>query len=335
MKPKVLVTCPIAQHAIEKLREFAEVKSNPSPEPFTKEELRKEVAHVNAIILGADKFDEELMAAAPRLKIIARYGVGYDNVDVEAATSRSIFVTYTPGVLSDAVADLTFAFILASTRRIIEADRYVKSGEWSEGKIFPLGLDLAGKTLGIVGLGRIGTKVIKRARAFNMNILCYDVVRNKQAEEKYRVKPVTLNELLRRSDYVSIHVALTEKTEGLIGKNELALMKNTAFLINTSRGPVVDQHALYEALKEKRIAGAGLDVFQNEPVASDDPILKLSNVVLTPHIGSATVETRLAMALMAVEDVIKVLKDKEPTNVVNCELLERKQKRNSFFQSNS
>jgi len=324
MKPKVLVTFPIAQPAIKKLREFAEVKLNPSPKPFTKEQLRKEVAHVDAIILGGDRVDEELMAAAPRLKIIARYGVGYDNVNVEAATSRRIFVTYTPSVLSDAVADLTFAFILTLSRRITEADRYVKSGEWGEGKTFPLGLDLARKTLGIVGLGHIGTKVVERARAFNMNIIYYDVVRNRQTEEKYRARPVALKELLKHSDYVSIHVPLTERTEGLIGRNELMLMKSTAFLMNTSRGSIVDRQALYEALKERRIAGAGLDVFQSEPIAFNDPLLKLSNVVLTPHIGSATIETRLAMAMMAVDDVIRVLKGKEPTNVVKSELVERK-----------
>jgi len=324
MKPKVLVTCQIAQEPIEKLRESAEVKLNPSPQPFTKEQLRKEVADVDGVILGAEKFDEELIAAAPRLKIIARYGVGYDNVDVRAATSRRIFVTYTPSVLSDAVADLTFAFILALSRRITEADSYVKSGEWSKNTSFPLGYDLANKTLGIVGCGRIGMKVIERARAFNMNIIYHDVIRNTLAEEKYGAKSVTLEELLRWSDYVSIHVPFTQKTEGLVGKNELMLMKSTAFLINTSRGPVVDQLALYEALKGKRIAGAGLDVFQKEPLASDDPMLKLSNVVLTPHIGSGTVETRLAMAMMAVDDVIRVLRGKEPTNVVNNELLERK-----------
>ena len=324
MKPKVLVTCPMAQQAIEKLREFAEVKLNPSPRNLTKEQLRKEVADVDGVILGVEKFDEELIAAAPRLKIIARYGVGYDNIDVGTATSRRIHVTYTPSVLSDAVADLTFAFILTLSRRIIEADRYVKSGEWGKSIAFPLGFDVARKTLGIVGLGRIGMKVIERAKAFNMDIIYYDVIRNRRAEEKYGARSVTLKELLRGSDYVSIHVPLTEKTEGVIGKNELMLMKSTAFLINTSRGSIVDQQALYEALKEKRIAGAGLDVFQHEPIPSDDPMLKLSSVVLTPHVGSGTVETRLAMAMMAVDDIIKVLKGEEPTNVVNSELLKRK-----------
>lgn len=322
MKPKVLVTCPIAEEALEKLRVFAEVKLNPSPQPFTKEKLRKEVAEVDGVVLGGDELDEELMAAAPRLKIIARYGVGYDNVDVGVATSRRIFVTYTPDVLSDAVADLTFALMLTLSRRITEADGYVKSGEWSKGTRFPLGLDLARKTLGIVGLGRIGSKVAERARAFNMNIIYNDIVRKTLAEKKYGAKRVTLEELLKRSDYVSLHVPLTDRTRGLIGERELLLMKSSAFLINTSRGPVVDQQALYEALKKRRIAGAGLDVYQKEPIASDDPLLKLSNLVLTPHVGSGTVETRLAMALTAVEDVIRVLKGKDPINVVNRELLQ-------------
>jgi len=322
MKPKVLVTCPIAQEALGKLRVFAEVKLNPSPRPFTKEKLRKEVAEVDGVVLGADELDEELMAAAPRLKIIARYGVGYDNVDVGVATSRRIFVTYTPDVLSEAVADLTLALMLTLSRRITEADSYVKSGEWSKGTRFPLGLDLARKTLGIVGLGRIGSKVAERARAFNMNIIYNDIVRKTFAEKKYGARRVTLEELLKWSDYVSLHVPLTDRTRGLIGERELLLMKSSAFLINTSRGPVVDQQALYEALKKRRITGAGLDVYQKEPIASDDPLLKLSNLVLTPHIGSGTVETRLAMALMAVEDVVRVLKGKDPINVVNSELLQ-------------
>jgi len=328
MKPKVLITCPIPQQSVEKLREFAEVKLDPSiflNYPLTKEQLRKEVADVDGVVIGSvEKFDEELIAVAPRLKVVARFGVGYDNVDIRSATSRKIFVTYTPSVVSGAVADLTFALILALSRRIIEADRYVRSGKWSKGMEFPLGLDLMRKTLGIIGLGRIGIKVVERARAFDMDIIYCDVVRNRYAEEKYGAKPVSLEELLRRSDYVSVHVPFTEKTRGLIGKNELALMKKAAFLINTSRGPVVDQQALYEALKEKRIAGAALDVFQQEPIASEDPILKLSNVVLVPHIGTATVETRLAMALTAVDDIIRVLKGKEPTNLVNTELLERR-----------
>jgi len=328
MKPKVLITCPIPQQSVEKLGEFAEVKLNPTiflNYPLTKEQLRKEVADVDGAVIGSvEKFDEELFAVAPRLKVVARFGVGYDNVDIKSATSRKIFVTYTPSVLSGAVADLTFALILALSRRIIEADRYVRSGNWSKGVEFPLGQDMTRKTLGIIGLGRIGIKVVERARAFDMDIIYYDLVRNRYAEEKYGAKLVSLKELLGRSDYVSVHVPFTEKTRGLIGKNELALMNKAAFLINTSRGPVVDQQALYEALKEKRIAGAALDVFQQEPIASEDPMLKLSNVVLTPHIGTATVETRLAMALTAIDDVIRVLNGKEPTNLVNTELLERR-----------
>lgn len=322
MKPKVLVTCPIPQDAIERLRQCAEVRLNPSPRPFTKEQLVEEVADTDGVILGWERFDEEVIAAAPHLRIIARYGVGYDSVDVRAATNRKIFVTYTPGVLSDAVADLTFAFILALSRRITQADRYVRSGEWTKSASFPLGCDLGKKTLGIIGCGRIGVKVMKRAGAFDMDIIYYDVIRNTLAEEKYGAKHVTLEQLLRLSDYVSVHVPLAEKTEGLIGKNELALMKSTAFLINTSRGTIVDQQALCEALKEKRIAGAGLDVFQKEPLAPGDLMLELDNVVVTPHIGAGTFETRLAMALMAVDDVIKVLEDGVPTNVANTELLE-------------
>ena len=320
MKPKVLVTIRLPQESIERLKHFAEVKLNSASEPLTEDQLRKEVDDVDGIILGLERFDKEVIASASKLKIIARFGVGYENVDINAATNRRIFVTYTPDVLSDAVADLTFALLLSLSRRIVEADRFVKSREWSKGNKFPLGVDLAKKTLGIIGLGRIGMKVLERAISFKMNII-YNSKTPKRKASKYGVELVTLEELLRQSDFVSIHVPSTEDTKGLVGKNELELMKNTAFLINTSRGLIVNQQELYQALMERKIAGAALDVFQEEPLPPNDPILKLSNVVLTPHIGSGTFETRLAMAMMVVDNVLKVLEGKAPINVINKELL--------------
>jgi len=294
------------------LREVAEVHFG----PFTHEDFLKEVKDADAIFLALKKIDEEILDAAPKLKIVARYGVGYDNVDVEACTKRGVYVTITPGVLSDAVADLALAFMLCLSRNIIEADKYTRE-KWArnEDKL-RLGFDLKGKVCGIVGLGRIGFQVAKRVHGFGMRILYYDIVRNEEAERLFGAKLVSLDELLRESDYVTIHVFLNEKTRGMIGRRELSLMKKSAYIINTARGAVIDQTALVEFLKEKKIAGAGLDVFEKEPISLDDPLLKLDNVVLAPHMGSATVETRRAMARTAIKNIMAVLKGEVPPNPV-------------------
>ena len=294
------------------LREVAEVHFG----PFTHEDFLKEVKDADAIFLASKKIDEEILDAAPKLKIVARYGVGYDNVDVEACTKRGVYVTITPGVLSDAVADLALAFMLCLSRNIIEADKYTRE-KWArnEDKL-RLGFDLKGKVCGIVGLGRIGFQVAKRVHGFGMRILYYDIVRNEEAERLFGAKLVSLDELLRESDYVTIHVFLNEKTRGMIGRRELSLMKKSAYIINTARGAVIDQTALVEFLKEKKIAGAGLDVFEKEPISLDDPLLKLDNVVLAPHMGSATVETRRAMARTAIKNIMAVLKGEVPPNPV-------------------
>jgi lactate dehydrogenase-like 2-hydroxyacid dehydrogenase len=225
-------------------------------------------------------------------------------------------------VLSDAVADLTMAFILTLSRRITDADHFVKSKDWSMGNKFPLGFDLVNKTLGIVGLGRIGMKVLERSIAFKMNVIYNSRTHKMEAEKKYGIKFVELDELFRISDYISLHAPVTRNTQGLVGKKELELMKKTSFLINTSRGSLVHQRDLYEALRDKKIAGAALDVFEEEPISQNDPLLKLENVVLTPHIGSGTYETRLSMAMMAIDEVIKVFEGKEPKNLINTGLNE-------------
>jgi D-3-phosphoglycerate dehydrogenase len=285
-------------------------------EPLSNEEFKKIIAEASAAIIGLKRIDEEFLAKAPKLKIVARYGVGYDNIDVNACTKRGIYVTYTPDVLSDAVADLTFALILSLTRKICKADKYVRT-EWAKGESdFPLGVDLKGKNIGIIGMGRIGYQVAKRAYAFGMNILYYSRTRKKDIEKELNAKFTSLDELLKNSDIVSIHVPLNEKTKGMIGERELSLMKKSAYLINTSRGAIIDQYALIKFLKEKRIEGAGLDVFEKEPIPLNDPLLQLDNVVLTPHIGSATIETRRAMAMSVAESVLSVLKGKVPKNLV-------------------
>ena len=282
----------------------------------TMEEFVEQHRDAVAMIIGVSKVNEELLQVAPKLKIIARFGVGYDNVDVEACTRRDIYVTITPDPLSGAVADLTLSLMLCLSRRILEADRYTRK-EWAKSeRALPFGADLSGKNLGIVGLGRIGFQVAKRAKGFGMNLLYADLVRKEDAERQLGAKRLPVEELLREADFVTIHVPLTEKNRGLIGRGELSLMKKTAFLINTSRGAVVDQEALTEFLKEKRIAGAGLDVFRLEPIPLHDPLLELDNVVLTPHAGSATVETRRRMAIATAEEVLRVLKGDRPVNVV-------------------
>ncbi|KPV63093.1 MAG: Glyoxylate reductase [Candidatus Bathyarchaeota archaeon BA1] len=272
-----------------------------------------------AIIAGAGvMIDDEFLHSAPRLKIVARYGVGYDNVDVEACTGRGVYVTITYDALSGTVADLAICLMLCLSRGILKADRFARE-EWAKhgwGGILPLGSDLEDKTLGIVGMGRVGFEVTRRAYGFKMNILYCDIVRREAAERQFGARRVQLEELLRESDYVTIHVPLRDETKGLIGRRELSLMKETAYLINTSRGAVVDQKVLTEFLKNKRIAGAGLDVFHPEPPQPHDLILQLDNVVLTPHVGSATHEARRRMSISTAKEVLRVLRGERPVNLV-------------------
>lgn len=334
--PKVLLTMRLMDDVLEILRKNGiELRVNPHGRAFTEEELLEEVRTVDGVILGMEKFGSRVIDNAPKLKVVGRNGVGYDNVDVAAATKRGIYVTYTPCVLCDAVADETMGLIICAARRLPQADAYVKAKKWGVGwpAVFPLGVEVTGKTLGIVGLGRIGSRVVARANGFGMRILYHDTRRTKpmiKLEKEYGLRRVSLEELLRESDFVTIHVPLDEPgqppTRGLIGPRELSTMKRTAYLINTARGPIVDQRALYQALKEGRIAGAALDVFEKEPISLDDPLLGLDNAILAPHIASATIETRHAMAVTVTEDVIRVLKGERPRNVVNVELLERTRK---------
>jgi len=234
-------------------------------------------------------------------------------------------VTNTPGVLTETTADLAFALILATARRIVEADKFTRSGKWkSWGPMLFLGRDVYGATLGIIGLGRIGQAVARRAKGFNMKVIYYSRKRKEDVERELGVEYRELRSLLREADIVSIHTPLTEETYHLIGEKELSLMKPTAILINTARGAVVDQKALYKALKERRIFGAGLDVYEKEPIDADDPLMELDNVVLLPHIGSASVETRGRMARMAAENLLAGLRGEKPPNLVNPEVLEAK-----------
>lgn len=291
---------------------------HPADRPATRAELFEAAAVADAMAVTlTDRVDAELLAKAPRLKVVAVYAVGYDNVDVAAASRRGIVVTNTPEVLTEATADLAWALILAVTRRIPEAERMVREGSW-EGwaPTQLLGTDVFGKTLGIIGMGRIGCAVAQRATGFRMNVLYHSPYsRGLDQETALHVERVSLPELLRRADIMTIHVLLNESTRGMIGKAEIALIRPTAYLINTARGAIVDETALIEALEQRRLAGAGLDVYPEEP-RINPRLLALPNVVLLPHIGSATHEARVKMGLMVLENITAVLADREAPNRV-------------------
>ncbi len=324
MRPKVFVTREIPERGLSKIREHFDVDLWTDEAPPPKSVILERVRDVDALVsLLTDPIDAEVFDAAPRLRIVSQYAVGYDNIDVEEATRRGIYVTNTPGVLTETVADFTFALMLAVARRVVEADRYVREGRWKVAwhPLMMLGTDVYGRTLGIVGMGRIGSAVARRAKGFGMRILYYDSRRREDLERELGAEFVNLNRLLEESDYVSLHVPLTPETYHLIGEEQLRRMKPTAFLINTARGKVVDQRALYRALKEGWIAGAGLDVFEQEPIPADDPLLKLDNVVLAPHAASASHETRSKMAEMVAENLIAFLRGEVPPNLVNKDVV--------------
>lgn len=325
---KVFVTRGIPEPGLAILREVAEVKVWEEELPPPREVLLKEVADCDALVpLLTDRVDDELLDRAPRLKVVANYAVGYDNIDVPACTARGVLVTNTPGVLTETTADLAFALILAAARRLVEADKFLRAGKWKTwGPTLLLGQDVYGATLGLVGLGRIGAAVARRARGFNMKILYYSRHRQEALEKELGVEYVSFDELLRRSDFISIHVPLTAETHHLFNAEAFAKMKPTAVLVNTARGPIVDEAALYAALKTGRIAAAGLDVMDPEPPRPDNPLLTLDNVILLPHIGSASIATRTRMATMAAENAAAALRGELPPNLVNPEAWEKRRR---------
>jgi len=327
MKPKVFVTRKIPEVGMEILKKdrTCEIKVNESDRHLTKEELIREIKDVDGLLsLHTDIIGDEIMDAVPRLKIISNYAVGYDNIDVETATKRGIMVTNTPGVLTDTTADLTFVLLMAVARRIVEADKFTREGKYKEWlPMFMLGEDIHHSTLGIIGFGRVGRAVAKRAKGFDMKILYHDVKRaSEDIEKELKAEFVSLEELLKRSDFVTLHTPLNSDTKHLISEKELKLMKKTAYLINTARGPIVDEKVLVKALKEGWIAGAGLDVYENEPELTPG-LIELDNVVLLPHIGSASIETRNKMAITAAKNLLAGLKGDTPPNLVNKEVLQK------------
>ena len=323
MKPKVLVTRRIFDESLATLAAQFDVESNQKDLPLdAKQLLRKLKGKDAAITLLTDAITDGVLALNPQLKIVSNVAVGYNNFDVPAATRRGVMMTNTPGVLDDTTADFTWCLILATARGLIQADKTFRSGKWKGWGVMQfLGRDVHGKTLGICGFGRIGKGVARRAMGFDMKILYTDVQRVPESvEREFGASYVDKNTLLRESDVVSLHVPLFAETRHYIGAAELALMKKSAILVNAARGPVVDEKALVKALKQGRIAGAGLDVYEREPLPAPG-LVKLPNTVLAPHIASGSVETRLKMSNMAAGNCIAGLTGERPPNILNPEVL--------------
>jgi glyoxylate reductase len=326
-KPKVFITRLIAQEALDKIAEAAdmEVWSEELPPPY--EVVLEKARNADGLLtLLTDKIDSALMDASPKLKVVSNLAVGFDNISIDEATKRNIIVGHTPGVLTETTADFAFALMMAAARRIVEGDNHTREGKWKTwGPSIFLGQDIYDATLGIIGLGAIGKELAKRAHGFNMKVLYHDAIRQTEAVEKqFGVEYVPeLAELLSRADFISVHVPLLPQTHHLIGATEFAMMKPTAVFVNTARGQVVDQKALYEALKSRQIFAAGIDVTEIEPIPLDDPLLKLDNVIITPHIASASVRTRTNMALMAAENLFAGLRGEVPPHCVNPKALKK------------
>jgi lactate dehydrogenase-like 2-hydroxyacid dehydrogenase len=316
MRKRVYVTRSLPGPVYERLRKYS-VEINEEDRPPSEDELIEKIRNKHGIIsLLTDPISRRVIDAARNLKIIANYAVGYDNIDVEYATRKGIMVTNTPGVLTDATAELAWALLFAVSRRIVEADSFTREGKfkgWSPTLL--LGTEISGKTIGIVGAGRIGTAFGLKSKGFNVNLLYFDNRENQVLEKEVNAKRVCLNKLLKESDFISLHLPLTPETYHIIGKKEIKMMKKSTYLINTSRGPIIDENALMEGLESGEIKGAGLDVYEKEPLIPER-MKRFPNIVLLPHIGSATEEARVKMALLAVENLVKGLEGETPPNLV-------------------
>lgn len=320
MKPKIFVTRPLPAAVLERLAARCELQVHPEDAPLKPGPLGEACREAEGLLTVGVRVNEEVLNQASRLRVVANCGVGYDNIDVAACTARRIMVTNTPGILTDTTADLAFALLMAAARRVVECDGFVREGRWERWEFGMLwGADVHHKTLGIYGFGRIGQALARRGVGFGMRILYHSRRRAPEdLEREIGAKFVDRETLLRESDFLSLHVPMTAEAHHAIGARELSLMKPTAFLINTARGKVVDEEALVAALESKKIAGAGLDVFEHEPHLHPK-LPGLSNVVLMPHVGSATGETRFKMAMLAAENLLAALDGHRPPNIVNPE----------------
>lgn len=320
MKPKIYITRKIPEQIYHYLLDHVDIRMwDKEDVPVPREILIREIQQVDGLLcLLTETIDAELLSYASHLKIISNLAVGYNNIDVKAASQKGIIITNTPGVLTETTADLTFALLMATARRIVEASEYLRSNQWKTWSPMQLtGQDIYGSTIGIIGMGRIGQAVARRARGFGMNILYYSRTRKTNLEEELGLGYCDLDKLLIHSDFVSILIPYSPEVHHMIGARELKMMKNSSILINTARGGIVDEKALYEALKDGEIWAAGLDVFEKEPLEQSSPLLSLPNVVTLPHIGSASQKTRLKMAELAAENLIRVLLGGEPLTPVN------------------
>ena len=316
---KIFITRKLPDEVVNPLREKFDVTMWHSDEiSMTYDEIKSQAKDTNALwTVLSDKVDRALIESLPNLKVISNLAVGYNNIDVEAAKERGIIVTNTPGVLTETTADLAFSLLLATARRVTEAERDLRAGKWISWSPMQLtGMDVFGATLGIIGMGRIGEAVARRAKGFDMKVLYHNRSRKIEAEEQFGFTYVELDALLQESDFIVLLTPLTAETKGLIGERELNLMKETAAIINVARGGIIDEKALYEALTTNKIWAAGLDVFEVEPVPLNHPLLTLPNVTVLPHIGSASIRTRMAMMQMNADDIAAVLENKEPKNKV-------------------
>ncbi|TDG15515.1 D-glycerate dehydrogenase [Seongchinamella unica] len=321
MNKKVFVTHQLPGDRIHELSRFCDVNVWMGPGLISAANLREELSGCDGLVcMLTDRIDRDLVAALPELTFVSSMSVGVDHVDVAALSARGMPLGHTPGVLVETTADTAFALMLAAARRVVEADQFVRRGNWTPENAwapdFFTGKDVSGGTLGIVGLGEIGQAVARRAAGFGMEVLAW----NRTRREVPGIESVSLDELLLRSDFVSLHVALTDDTRGLLDAERIALMKPGAVLVNTARGGIVDEEALASALASGRLSAAGIDVFEQEPVAADNPLLSLPNVVVAPHIGSATFITRAKMADLAVDNAIAALKGQEMPHCVNPEV---------------
>lgn len=314
---KVFITDIIPQKAIDILKEHCEVTVNETSRNLTKKEMMVTLKEYDGVVtMITDTIDKEIIDTLVKTKVIANYAVGYNNIQFEYAKSKGIIVTNTPNVLSDTTAETAWALLFAVSRRVVEADKLLREGKWTRFSYdFLAGQDIYNKTLGIIGAGRIGKKMVEKSIGYHMKVLYHNRTRDFDFEKKYNAKYVDLETLLKESDIVSVHAPLTDETYHLLDYERMRLMKSTSILINTARGPIIDEKALIRILKEKKIFGAGLDVFEKEPYVSKE-LLDMDQVVLLPHIGSGTIETRYAMAELAIKNIIAVLHNNDPISPV-------------------
>lgn len=329
VKPKVFVTRILPDAGLKLIKQEcdADIWTDPLPPPAAV--LRQKIAGCDGLVsLLTDKIDGELLDLAPRLKVVSNFAVGFNNIDIKAASERGVAVGNTPGVLTDATADMAFCLLISAARRIVEGHQYTVAGKWKTWEpLGHLGQELAGRNLGVIGMGRIGYALAKRCRGgWDMNVLYHDIQRNEKAEKDLGAKFVDFETLLAQADFLSLHTDLNEKTRGMIGTAQFKKMKPSAVLINTARGPLVDQKALAEALRSRTIFAAGLDVTDPEPPALDDPLLKLPNVVIAPHIASATVQTRNSMAEICAKNLLAGLSGQPLPAWVNPEVAPKRRR---------